>query len=300
MTKSLDWPLELADTSITRDARWVQPSSNICLDFHGDPQRAGLVVFSDGNHHMALEEALQGFLQKHPEVGDIFYATTPPSVIIQLMKSGKIVLGNLCLSIQPDIFISPTDIMAKLATDGFISRSQTFMQSRGNVIIFRHGNPKNITSISDLFRDDVRLFFSNPINEGASYQLYKSTFSNLAQQANLSMAQIDARLGNKTHISYGDRIHHRELPQALFSGEADAAIIYYHLALRFTRIFANSFDFLPLGGTKDDPQPVAGNLTTAYTIGMLDSHNPWRQAFYDFMQSDNVTDIYRRHGLTRP
>ena len=44
----LDWPEEQVGED-TRYFRWLQPGSNICLDFHGDPVKAQLVVFSDGN-----------------------------------------------------------------------------------------------------------------------------------------------------------------------------------------------------------------------------------------------------------
>ena len=49
----LDWTSEtvLAEDKIEQ---WYQPLSNRVLDFHGDPIKANLVVFSDGNHHMAL------------------------------------------------------------------------------------------------------------------------------------------------------------------------------------------------------------------------------------------------------
>jgi len=37
-----------------------------------------LVVFSDGNHHMALGECVARFLAAYPDAGDVFYTTTPP------------------------------------------------------------------------------------------------------------------------------------------------------------------------------------------------------------------------------
>ena len=54
----LSWPREGAMPPDVNAARFSQPASNICLDFHGDPRISQLVVFSDGNHHMALAEVL--------------------------------------------------------------------------------------------------------------------------------------------------------------------------------------------------------------------------------------------------
>ncbi len=68
----LDWPSE---TILTEDKieQWHQPVSNRVLDFHGDPIKANLVVFSDGNHHMALLHSLRAFHHEMPQVDDIFY-----------------------------------------------------------------------------------------------------------------------------------------------------------------------------------------------------------------------------------
>ena len=57
----LDWPRENALSPELKSNRWFHPSSNYCLDFHGDPYASELRVFSDGNHHMALEETLEHF-----------------------------------------------------------------------------------------------------------------------------------------------------------------------------------------------------------------------------------------------
>ena len=50
---TLEWPPEMV-TGEAEIESWYQPASNHVLDFHGDPIKAGLRVFSDGNHHMAL------------------------------------------------------------------------------------------------------------------------------------------------------------------------------------------------------------------------------------------------------
>ena len=84
-----------------------QPDSNICLDFHGDPSRARLVVFSDGNHHMALQETLGLFVGQYPDVGDVYYTTTPPRVAVEMLEAGRILVGNLGISATPPRFHQP-------------------------------------------------------------------------------------------------------------------------------------------------------------------------------------------------
>ena len=163
------------------------------------------------------------------------------------------------------------------------------MRSRGNVLLIRKGNPKQIHGIADLLRDDVRVFISNPQTEKASYDVYTETIRLLTQGSTLDPGRT----------YFGELIHHREAPQCLYDGHADVAMIYYHLALRYTRIFPDLFDFIPLGGTKENPQPDSNNVSTTYHIGLINENNPLAQALLDFMQGDSVTAIYQQHGLER-
>lgn len=300
MSTSLPWPFETATPAAAGQLRWSHAGSNVCLDFHGDPISAKLVVFSDGNHHMALEASLQAFRALHPDVQDIFYATTPPGVLVNYLKAGQLSLGNLSLSRQPDLFISPPNILQSLQQDGFVRTHQPFMQSRGNVLLIRKGNPKNIRGLADLLREDVHLFLSNPKTEKASYDVYRESLLSLAKEAELDVAAMERRTTNTAHTCFGELIHHREAPQCLYDGKADVAMIYYHLALRYTRIFPDVFDFIPLGGDKDNPQPSRNNITTTYHIGQLDTGNTFAPALWEFMFSEAVTQIYATHGLQRP
>ena len=300
MTKSLPWPLETAAQTGPEQLRWFQAGSNICLDFHGDPVSAEMAVFSDGNHHMALEASLRAFRQQHPEVNDIFYATTPPGVLVNYLKAGQINLGNLTLSRLPDVFISPLNILAELAKNGYVDTPRQFMQSRGNVLLIRKDNPKNIQGIADLLRDDVRLFISNPHTEKASYVVYYDTIMRMTRRANLNAGLMKARLSDSACTCFGELIHHREAPQRIYEGRADVAMIYYHLALRYTRIFANEFDFIILDGEQHNPQPSEDNITTTYHIAKLRNSARYADEFIKFMQDSTVTDIYAEHGLQRP
>ena len=300
MSTSLSWPFETAIPARSDQLRWSHTGSNICLDFHGDPVTARLVVFSDGNHHMALEACLQAFRILHPDVNDIFYATTPPGVLFNYLHAGQLSLGNLTLSRQPDVFISPPEILDALQQAGLVTTHQPFMQSRGNVLLIRKGNPKNIQGVTDLLRNDVRLFISNPNTETASYDVYRQTIHNFAADAGMEPAAIDSRLADTKHTCFGELIHHREAPQCLSEGEADVALVYYHLALRYTRIFPELFDFIPLGGDKTNPQPSDNNISTSYHIGLVGNGGKFGQSLLDFMFDDAVTHIYAEHGLARP
>ena len=157
---TLNWPRESARE--IDGNRFVQSGSNICLDLHGDPVAARLTVFSDGNHHTALEQALQMFITDHPESVDIFYATPPPRVLVEALTAGAIVLGNLRIAATPHVFISPPQVLDGLVAQGALRQHAPFVVSRGNVLLVRHGNPRNIRGIADLVRPEEAQYQCKP------------------------------------------------------------------------------------------------------------------------------------------
>jgi len=292
---SLKWPPEtvLPDTEA---GAWFQPRSNIVLDFHGDPLRAELAVFSDGNHHMALLPALKAFHAAHPELRDIFYATTPPAPILTLLRTGALRLGNLTLSVRPHLFISPPHVLDRLQEEGHVSSHSMLASNQGGVLLIPRGNPKAIGGVEDLMRDDVRLFISNPDTESVSYQGYRRTLEGMAKHRGLDEEAFSTSVFGSTAV-WGQRIHHREAPESVAAGLADAAIVYYHLALRYTRVFPDLFDYIPLGGTPRDPAPPPENQSAPIHMGLVGDGGAWGAELIAFLQCRDVADIYAHHGL---
>ena len=280
--QTLNWPTENATSSSTF-AQWSHDSSNIILDFHGDPLTAKLVVYSDGNHHMALQESAQAFLKLNPAVEDVFYVTTPPNVIINALKSGGFSIGNLQLSIKPDVFISPNRVMDKLVEDNYCSQYLPFIKSRGCVALVEKGNPYEIQVIKDLMKQDVCLFMSNPETESMSHQVYMNYLAN----AGLTQTDIDS-----IKILYGSKIHHREVPQAIVDEKANVAIVYNHLALRYCRIFPELFEIIEILPLDDERNP-----STEYSIASINTGEKFSKAFFQFMKQPQVEEIYKSHGL---
>ncbi len=296
----LPWPAESARVPKKGEPSFRQVGANICLDFHGDPARATLVVFSDGNHHMALEECVASFLVDKPDVGDIFYATTPPAPLVRALEKGVLHVGNLALSVSPNVFISPETILDGLVASGAMKSHRAFAVSRGTALLVRRGNPKDIQGVADFMRDDVCVAMSNPENETASFQVYVETLVALADEAGLDGATLKNLFSeNFGRVICSNAIHHREVPQMLADGRADVALVYYHLALRYCRIFPEVFDMVALGGTWDNPQPGPAHRITRYHLGLIGDGGDWGPSFVDFMLGDAAGAIYEKHGLRR-
>jgi Bacterial extracellular solute-binding protein len=291
----LEWP---AETALPPEGvePWFQAQSNRVLDFHGDPVRAKLVVFSDGNHHMALGDAIKAFYADHPEIRDVFYATTPPAPIVKILRQGAIRIGNLTISLRPHVFIGPPHVLDGLQTEGFLPLHRLLAHNQGSVLLVARDNPKQIRTAGDLMREDVRLFISNPETETVSYAGYRQTLEGVAEREGLDLTAFNRAVFGNTAV-WGLRIHHREAPEALADGRADAAIVYFHLALRYTRIFPDLFDFLPLGGSREQPQPYAENRIGKVHMGTVGDGGPWGNRFMEFMLGRTAADIYTVHGL---
>ena len=303
----LIWPAERPRAAVP-GSEWSQARSNLCLDFHGDPASAQLVVFSDGNHHMALAECVESFVRRSPGLHEVFYTTTPPSVYLTLLRTGELSLGNLTLRVRPNVVIGPRDVVERLHAEGETGVPVAFARSRGNAYLVRAGNPKGIRGVADLLRPDVVPFMSNPDTEAASYGVYRETMLATARIRGVDVGALERRLsgeaGEGGAIVFGERIHHREAPQALADGKADVAMVYYHLALRYVRVFPGEFEIVcegwdPEGDGDGDGggEPVEGMVVTEYVVAPARWTGEWGEAFVGFMGSGEVVAIYPRHGI---
>jgi len=309
----LDWPYEgaqpppFSEPPVGRAGTLIVPGSNYVLDLHGDLSDAGLVVFSDGNHHMALEMACRAFLRSNPAVRDIFYATAPPGPLIAALDEGGLSIGNMSFAVKPNVFIGPSDVMKRLENSGRVGSARPFAKSRGVVLLVRKGNKRRIKAVDDLLREDVRLACSNPDTEKASFRVYSESLSALLNGAGGDGETLVRHMkgevgpGRRPRIAHSTSIHHREIPTLLASDAADVAPVYHHLALRYVRIFPDIFEFVPLAGgenAREDFVPGPEHIITTYHAAVLeDEAGEWGKKFVEFMETDEVRSIYKFHGL---
>lgn len=134
--------------------------------------------------------------------------------------------------------------------------------------------------------------FCSKNKEKSSYQSYYNTLKALS-----GITGFPDDLIESGRVMFGENIHHREAPQAIAAGNADVAVVFYHLGLRYIRIFPDIFDIVPLGGTIDNPDPLPGNQTGTTCIGLVGDGGKWGRQFLSFMKSDKALDIYQYHGL---
>jgi molybdate transport system substrate-binding protein len=297
-TKALPWPAELPAALPAQSVMYIVPKSNYVLDFHGSPQNPDLVIFMAGNQYRAFPELVPAFrvwVKQQPRwagvpVENIFYGTTPPGRLIDAMASGKLSLGNLWLDVTPttlwpDVFMTGVRQQQRLRQMGQVDEYYPYAQNRGVVLLVKAGNPKNIRAIDDLARDDVRVVISSPKREPASYENYAAAIDG---QGGKGMAE---RVMAKSTTISPEVVHHRENPQFIADGLADAAPMFWHFGDYLKRSFPDQFDYVQL--------PKEGNNFAGLTIAVIKTSPRPRaaQAWLEFIQSDVAADIYTRNGF---
>jgi len=302
----LDWGVDRSPASVDL----TEPTSNRISDIHTEVNNCDIVLSTSGNYHMALSEIwYDHFLKNNPRIGNWIYTTSPP-VSFEHTQAGELSAGNWRTSCRPDVAVGPIKLMNKLQDARLIKGDPIpFIQNQGNVLLVRAGNPKNINTIWDLGRDDVRVVTSNPDSEPGSFGNYANSIFNIAKNDD---SEVSAEaLFNSIFDGDGDkwvaghRIHHREVPQAIIDGHADAGMMFYHLALYIKNRFPTEFDIVPLGGSVESPEPLAGNKVGTLYVARIKGRTRFgsyklREYLIAKFLSEDFTEILHKYGLVRP
>ncbi|MFM9883506.1 MAG: molybdate ABC transporter substrate-binding protein [Burkholderiales bacterium] len=294
----LPWPTELPSALLPKSSIYVSEKSNVVLDLHGSVQDPDLVLFMAGNQYRALPDLITAFRDwvakqdrfKGVKVDRIFYATTPPGRLIDAMDSGQLALGNYWIDVRPDklwpdVFMTGARQQRRLAASKYIDGWSVYTRNRGVVLLVRAGNPKNIRSVADLLRDDVRVAISSPQREPASFESYSNT---LRAQGGSGIPDMILK---KSNTISPVAVHHRENPQLIYDNEADVAPMYFHFGDYLKTHIPKHFDYVIL--------PAQGNNRDELAVSLI--RNAPRKAaataWIEFIRSDAAALIYQRHGF---
>ena len=310
----LRWPHDLH----RRKPDLTEQTANRVYDLHAVFKSCDLVLSTAGNYHMALRDLWYGvFLPNYASdlnLRNWFYTTSPPISPDQIANR-FMGLGNFQSRCVPQVAVGPQSLMDELQALGFIDGDPVaIIKNRGNVILVKKGNPKDIHTIWDLGRDDVRVVTSHPKREPGSFGNYSNSIYNIAANDPNPPVGWDAdrlfnAVFNNTTVRHkwlsGGRIHHREVPYSISFGHADAGLLFYHLALHAVRTFPNRFDIVPLGGTVEAPDPLPGNkVGVMRAVRIIGDWNHKQSLARDrlmaALQSPGFDSILANHGLDRP
>ena len=284
--------------------------------------------------HVGLQEKAKKMFD-----ASVCWSTSPP-VSPDQIAAKDLQFKNIHLRGLPALAMAPGKVMNGLVENGSVlaDTKHAFLRNRGNVILARVDKAKKIDSVCDL-GGSIRVVTPHPVLEGGSFGNFSGTIFDVADQNSLGCdaatlfngifsqdtSQIDTssfsnpfdikdiisafKKDNGVKWVASSRIMHRDIPYALCHNEADAGVIFYHQAKYLKRELATSgceLNIIPMGGTEEDPQPVAGNRVGTLHIAKVSGEfsaktEGARDLIYNFLTADNIwSRILEDHGMVDP
>jgi len=262
----------------------------------------GLVIFTEGNHFPALLSpdilgAFPAWAKHDPRfaglaLDNIVVVSLPQPMIVASIAHGALTLGNMTLAVSRHSGLFPDVLMGGLAPLRELAKihvardeAQLFARNRGMALLIRRDDANAVLSLAGLERPGIRLVLASPAEPGAR-GLYLRALAGLlgTDGARLAIANevadFPGRLG----------IQHRDVPDALAAGYADAGLIFRHLALYYSRTFPQLFATVEVPGAEQ----------YASTIAIAKVRNPphakAQAAFLEFFLA-RAREVYPRYGF---
>jgi ABC-type molybdate transport system substrate-binding protein len=256
-------------------------------DLHGNPEGARLVLFIGGNQFFVLPELVNTFEKQHANLrGHIFYETLPPGILLkQTENNNTITLGNFTLRIQPDVYEADFRVLADMESQNRVEKPVSYA-TNGLSIMVSAPNPKQIHSLRDLGRSDVRVAMPNPEWEGIANQIGDSLRK--AGGVPLFHAVYEAKVQDGS--TYLTQIHHRQTPMRIMKGDSDAGVTWSS-EVRFQIRIGNPIAEIRI--------PEEQNVTAVYGAAALRNapHLEAARAWVAFLNSSEAQAIYKDYGF---
>jgi hypothetical protein len=264
-----------------------------------------LVIFTEGNHLMVLlgddiVGAFPPWAKSRPQyadldLGNIVVVTVPQPVVVQMIRTGGIALGNLTLDVSrksgfyPDIVMGGPDPLRELRKLGVIEpQVRFFSKNRGLALLVRKGNPLGIHGLTDVARTGARIALPDAVNEAGSRARYRAAVDEL-----IGKSAADAFFAAEvSHFPGRLSIVHRDFPEMVARGYADVALTQYHLVSYWTRIFPNHFELVSVPGAERFFLKIAFGR-------IVDPLRPQAPRAFEEFFFGRARDVYPRYDFAR-
>lgn len=258
-------------------------------DLHGDIVDAQLVIFFAGNQFMVVPDLIKAFKQAYPQYTRIYAETLPPGLLAKTIDQGALIVGNLRIAIQPDVFTAGKGRIENLQKEkNWFDESSIVHYARNKLaIMVRKGNPGSVHSLEDLRWVNVSM--PNPKIEGIANRIiaaYKK-----AGGQNLVDDIMDKK--KKAGTTFLTHIHHRQTPVRILLKQSDAGPVWFTEA-KFQEKIGNPIVTVEI--------PDNHNVTAVYTAAAM-KNAPHKQAakdFLTFLMSAKGQSIYRDYHFMAP
>ena len=281
-----------ADAGLGHDYRTFMADGDIKYGQIGDSYTADLVMYLAGNQFMVMEELIQDFQKKNPDIKSIYVETIPPGQILknQILKQGEI--EGQKTAQNPDIFASVNlQHLKKLKQENRMEDYMIYIHNKLELMVAK-GNPKNIKGPEDLGRDDLVKSLPNPLTEG----IFKFYGAEMLKDLNLydkvtGGAECKGCWAVEGKTWFTQR-HHRETPYRIEHGEADVGIVWTTEVVH-AKEEGRAIDGVPI------PAPYNKQDKVNYAIGKLtDGRNQESaQKYLEYLATVDAQKIYEKYGF---
>ena len=261
-------------------------------DIHGDINRPQLVIYFAGNQYMLVNKLMKAFIHAYPQYKRVVAFTFPPGrLITAIRRHSGILLGNMLISLKPDILTAGHgSIMALQRKYHWFSDTEVYAKNKLAIMVYK-GNPDHIVNFKSLAAPKLKLCMPNPQWEGIAKHaiipaLKKAGGEKLVHEI------------YKTKVDYGTtfltHIHHRQTPIDIMTHKCEAGVVWYTEAYFHDKIAHHPISIVKISD-KD-------NKIVGYTAGLLKSapHKAAAKAFMKFLLSKTGQKLYRHYGFMKP
>ena len=251
---------------------------------------ADLVLWLAGNQFFAMDGIVAAFQKINPTIS-IGLITLPPGLLLQAILSGGWIYQGKQYREMPDIYASVNLAHLKtLKASGAMDSYLIYMHNELQIMVARE-NPKQVKTIDDLGRADVRTSMPNPVNEGIM-QFYARKVLERHGLWNTISAGKECVSCQTTPNNWFTAVHHRETPERIKAGTSDAGLVWKTEVLEALRTGANvdAVELQPGDSLRGEVSYVIGVLTSAKHLRAADS-------YLDFISSEAGQRAYAKYGF---
>jgi len=282
------------DAGHGHDYRTFHTNGEIEYGQIADSYSSDLVMYLAGNQFMAMEELIQDFQKKNPDIESVYVETIPPGQILkgQILKQGKI--NGEKTAQNPDLYASVNlGHLKKLKAKKVMEKYIIYTHNQLELMVAK-GNPKKIKGPHDLGRKDLVQSHPNPLTEG----IFKFYGSQMLKDLGLYQeVTADKKckgcwaVENKTWFT---QRHHRETPFRIENGQADVGIVWS------TEVQHAKAANRPIDGVKI-PAPYNMAHKVGYAIGELTNGKNHKNAqrYLDYLTTSDAQNIYASYGFVK-
>jgi molybdate transport system substrate-binding protein len=252
-------------------------------DLFGDINDPQLVIFFAGNQFMCIDDLLAAFKKEYPQYQRIFAETLPPGILAKQIEGGSLTVGNMRITLQPDVYTAGKSRIVQMNNSFNDTATYAFNKL---AIMVQAGNPKQINSLRDLGRDDVKVSMPNPAWEGIAEKI-EEAYKKAGGEELKNKIMVSKVADSSTHLT---QIHHRQTPMRIMYEQSDAGPVWYSEAW-YQQMIHHPIEMVMI--------PDKENISATYMAGVLKNapHPQAAKDFIKFLNSDIAKIIYKKYGF---